>query len=143
MESQNHKREYQCATNSNRRICEFGAACNHVSKYYKRQFQIQGKIYCKTSILYSEFVSLRIVWIKSSLDFLLGVCRKPTDPPNLIQPNPTHRVKSVFKAWWVGLGYKKIFYAESSWVWVIKLQTRKTQLDPPIFNIYFIFNNYF
>ena len=46
----------------------------------------------------------------------LGVCRKPTDPSNLTQPNPTHRVRSVFKAWWVGLGYKKKIYSGSGWV---------------------------
>ena len=66
----------------------------------------------------------------------LGVCRKPTDPPNPIQPNLIRQVGSVFKAWWVGLGYKKKFYSESGWVWVIKLQTRQTRPDPPIFNIY-------
>ena len=30
-----------------------------------------------------------------------------------------------------GLGYKIFFYSGSSWVWVIKLQTRQTQPDPP------------
>ena len=49
------------------------------------------------------------------------------------KPDPTHRVGSVFKAWWVGLGYQKNYYSGSGWVWVIKLQTRP---DPPIFNIY-------
>ena len=66
----------------------------------------------------------------------LGVCRKPIDPPNPIRPNTTHRVGSIFRAWWVGLGYKKKFYSGSGWVWVIKLQTRQTRPDPPIFNIY-------
>ena len=35
---------------------------------------------------------------------LLEVFKKPTDLPNPTQPNPTHRVGSVLKAWWVGLG---------------------------------------
>ena len=64
----------------------------------------------------------------------LGVCRKPTDLPNPTQPNTTRRVGSVFKAWWVGLSYKNFFYSGLGWVWVIKLQTRQTQPDPPIFN---------
>ena len=66
----------------------------------------------------------------------LGVCRKPTNSPNPTQPNPTRQVGSVFKAWWVGLGYKIFFYSGSGWVWIIKLQTRQTRPDPPIFNIY-------
>ena len=42
------------------------------------------------------------------------VCRKPTDPPNSTQPNSTHRVGLVFKAWWVGLGWvTKIFFIAS------------------------------
>ena len=53
--------------------------------------------------------------------------------------NPsTCRVGSVFKAWQVGLAYKKKFYSGLGWVWVIKLQTRQTRPDPPIFNIYLI-----
>ena len=52
------------------------------------------------------------------------------------KPDPTHRVGSVFKAWWVGLGYQKNYYRGSGWVWVIKLQTRQTRPNPPIFNIY-------
>ena len=36
---------------------------------------------------------------------------------------------------WVGLGYKKFFYDGLGWVWVIKLQTRQTWPNPPIFNI--------
>ena len=34
---------------------------------------------------------------------------------------------------WVELQKKKI-YSGLGWVWVIKLQTRQTQPDPPIFN---------
>ena len=66
------------------------------------------------------------------------MCRKPTDPSN-----PIHWVGSGFRAWWVGLGYKIFFYSRSGWVWVIKLQTRQTRPDPPIFKIYYIFNNFF
>ena len=40
----------------------------------------------------------------------LGVCKKPTDPSNPTQPNPTRRVESVFKAWWVGLGWVTNFF---------------------------------
>ena len=71
---------------------------------------------------------------KFSLEFLhllIGVCRKPTDPSNLIQPNSTRRVGSVFKVWQVGLDYKKNFYSGSGWVWVIKLQTRQTRPTHP------------
>ena len=32
---------------------------------------------------------------------------------------------------WVGL--QNFFYNGSGWVWVIKLQTRQTRPDPPIF----------
>ena len=32
---------------------------------------------------------------------------------------------------WVGL--QKKFYSGSGWVWVIKLQTRQTRPDPPIY----------
>ena len=32
-----------------------------------------------------------------------------TNPPKPTQPNLTHRVGPVFRAWWVGLGYKKKF----------------------------------
>ena len=78
----------------------------------------------------------------------LGVCRKPTDPPNPTQPNTTRRVGSVFKAWRVGLGYKNFFYSGLGWVWVIKFQTRQTQPNPPIyliyiFKIYYIINKIF
>ena len=66
----------------------------------------------------------------------IGVCRKPIDPLNLTQPSPICRVGSVFRAWWVGLGYKNFFYSGSGWVWVIKLQTYQTRPDPSIFNIY-------
>ena len=38
----------------------------------------------------------------------VGVCRKPIDP--------TRRVGSVFKTWWVGLGYKIFLYNRSGWV---------------------------
>ena len=38
----------------------------------------------------------------------VGVCRKPIDP--------TRRVGSVFKTWWVGLGYKIFLYNGSGWV---------------------------
>ena len=48
--------------------------------------------------------------------YLVGVCRKLTDPPNPTQPNPTRWVGLVFKAWWVGLGYKKFFYSGLDWV---------------------------
>ena len=80
-------------------------------------------------------------WIYPRLPWMipccrLRVCRKPIDLPNPTQPNSTRRVGLVFKAWWVGLGYKKIFYSGSGWVWVIKLQTRQTRPDSPIFNIY-------
>ena len=67
----------------------------------------------------------------SNLLWVLGECRKPTDPLNLTQPNPTCWVESVFKAWWVGMGYKKNFYSGSGWVLVIKLQTRQTRPNPP------------
>ena len=67
----------------------------------------------------------------------LGVCRKPTDSPNPTQPKPICLVGSVFKAWWIRLGYKFFIYSGLGWVWVIKLQTRQTRPDPPIFNIYF------
>ena len=66
----------------------------------------------------------------------IGVCRKPTNPSNPTWFNPTRQVGSVFKAWWVGLGYKYFFNSGSGWVWVIKLQTCQTLPDPPIFNIY-------
>ena len=41
----------------------------------------------------------------------IGVCRKSTDPSNPIQTNLTCRVRLVFRAWWVGLDYKKKFIA--------------------------------
>ena len=40
---------------------------------------------------------------------VVGVCRKPTNSPNPTRPDPTRRIGSVFRAWWVGLGYKKNF----------------------------------
>ena len=36
MGSQSHKLECLCATNSDRKVHGFGAACGHVSKCYKR-----------------------------------------------------------------------------------------------------------
>ena len=66
----------------------------------------------------------------------IGMCRKPTDPSNPIQPSSICRVGSVFRVWWVGLGYKFFFYSRLGWVWVIKLQIRQTRPDLPIFNIY-------
>ena len=38
---------------------------------------------------------------------VVGVYKKPTNSPNLTRPEPTRRIGSVFRAWWVGLGYKK------------------------------------
>ena len=59
-------------------------------------------------------------WIKRPTNLSnmhqLEVCRKPTNPPNLTRPNPTRRVGSVFKAWWVELGYKFFFNSGSGWV---------------------------
>ena len=46
----------------------------------------------------------------------LGLCSQPTDPPKLTRSNPTCRVGSVFRAWWVGLDYKIFFDSGSSWV---------------------------
>ena len=63
-------------------------------------------------------------------------CRGVQKIHQLAKPDPTRRNGSVFRAWWVGWGYKKKFYNEPGWVWVIKLQTRQTWPDPPIFNIY-------
>ena len=40
-----------------------------------------------------------------TLWYSIGVCRKPTDPPN-----PIHWVGSFFKAWWVGLGWVTKFF---------------------------------
>ena len=59
MGSQSHKRGCLYATNLDRSVWGFGATCGHVSKYYKALDL--GKIYCKTSFLFSEFVALRIV----------------------------------------------------------------------------------
>ena len=66
--------------------------------------------------------------------YKVGVCRKPT---NL--PNPTHPTWPIGLGWFLGLdglGWvtKKKIYSGLGWVWVIKLQTRQTQPDPPIFN---------
>ena len=60
----------------------------------------------------------------------LGVCSQPTDPPKPTRPNLTYRDGSVFRAWWVGLGYNIFFDSGSSWVWLIRFQTG---LDPPIY----------
>ena len=67
------------------------------------------------------------------LDLTLRGVHKTHQPT---KSNLTRRVGSVFRAWWVGLGYKIFFYSGLDWVWVIKLQTRQTRPDPPIFNIY-------
>ena len=78
----------------------------------------------------------------------LGVCSQPTDPPKPTWPNPTCWAGSVFRAWWVGLGYKIFFDSRSGWVWVLKFQTRQTRPDPSIYLIYifkkyYIINNFF
>ena len=67
---------------------------------------------------------------------VVGVYKKPTNSPNPTRPEPTRRIGSVFRAWWVGLGYKIFFDRGLGSVWVIKLQTCQTWPDPPIFNIY-------
>ena len=54
---------------------------------------------------------------------------QPTHQP--AKTDPTHQVGLVFRAWWVGLGYKKNFNSKSDWVWIIKLQTCQTQPNPP------------
>ena len=46
----------------------------------------------------------------------IGVCNQPTDLPKLTRSNPTCQVGSVFRAWWVGLGYK--FFLDSGLGWV-------------------------
>ena len=63
------------------------------------------------------------------------VYSQPVNPSKLTWPNPTHRVGSVFRPWWVGLCYKKNFDSKLGWVWVIKFQTRQTQPNPPIYLI--------
>ena len=54
-----------------------------------------------------------------------------TDP---IQPNPPNWVGFYSLGGWVGL--QNFFNSGSSWVWVIKFQTRQTQPDTPIYLIY-------
>ena len=52
---------------------------------------------------------------KKLLQFILGAnLPKPT------RPNPARQVGSVFRAWWVGLGYKFFFDSGSGWVRIIK-----------------------
>ena len=106
---------------------------NYLYYYYHNQAKLRKSYYYSNLKLDVLLISWSLF---ISLQFLLGVCRKPTDSPNPIQSNPTRWVGSVFKAWWVGLGYKKNFYSRSGWVWVIKLQTRQTWPDLPIFNMY-------
>ena len=77
----------------------------------------------------------------------LEVCSQPT--------NPSRRVGSVFRGWWVGLGYEFFFNSRSSWVQVITITTGLTRTDLPIYlkfklyifniilQIYFIINNFF
>ena len=43
----------------------------------------------------------------------------------------THRPAKPDPTQPAGLGYKNFFYSGSSWVWVIKLQTRQTRPNPP------------
>ena len=75
---------------------------------------------------------------KKLLQFILGAnLPKPT------RPNPARQVGLVFRAWWVGLGYKIFFYSGSGWVRVIKFQAHQAQPDltrptPPIYLKYII-----
>ena len=57
-------------------------------------------------------------------------------PTRQTRPDPTELVGLSRFLRLGGLGYKIFFYSGSGWVWVIKLQTRQTQPDPLIFNIY-------
>ena len=66
-------------------------------------------------LLFTGSLSWGFWWL-----FVVGVCRKLANPT---RPNPTRRVGSVIRAWWVGLQIF-FFYSGLSWVWVIKLQTR-------------------
>ena len=80
--------------------------------------------------------------------FLLGMCSQPA------KTNTTCWVGSVFKNWWIRLGYEIFFNCESGWVWVITITTHLSWLDPPIYlnfklyifniylQIYFIINNF-
>ena len=54
------------------------------------------------------------------------------------KPNPS---RPVGLGWFLrlgGLGWVTNFFfnSGSGWIWVIKLQTRQTRPDPPLFNIY-------
>ena len=70
MGSQSHKHGCLCATNSDRRVYEFKAACGRVSKYYKRQLKIlERKSIVKLPLYHSEFVALMIDQVKSPPDF--------------------------------------------------------------------------
>ena len=62
------------------------------------------------------------------------MCKKPIDLPNPTRPNPTRRVGSVFKAWWVVLGYN--FLLRVGLGLGHKITNQQTRPDPPIFNIY-------
>ena len=83
------------------------------------------RVVCSTVAI---FISLAITYGNT---FPVVICRGM---------QPTRQAESVFKAWWVGLGYKIFFDSESGWVCVIKFQTRQTQPDPPIYLILYIKN---
>ena len=68
--SQSHKGGCLCSTNSNRKVRRFGTACGCVYKYTRSSIRFMEKSIVNT-FLFSEFVALRIVQVKSSPVFLL------------------------------------------------------------------------
>ena len=74
--------------------------------------------------------SIGFIRIPSAL--LVEVCRKPTNPSSPTRPVGLRQFLRFGGLGWVA----KNFYSGPGWVWVIKLQTRQTRPNPPIFNIY-------
>ena len=79
------------------------------------------------------------------------MCSQPTNSPKSTRPNPTwpnstSRVGSVFRGWWVGLGYANFFNNGSGWVWVITITNFSNPTRPTyifkIYIIYIIINNF-
>ena len=62
------------------------------------------------------------------LKIYLGVCIQSTNLPKPTRINPTHRVGSVFRGWWVGLW--KYFNSGSGWMQVITITNPLNPTQP-------------
>ena len=105
-----------------------GRFCNKGRKYENSPNLPLGSL--KVFIVENQAQNFKCIMNKRLMVLWLGVCKKLTNPPNSTQLAELGQFLGHGGLGWVT---KFFFYSGLGWVWVIKLQTRQTRPDPPIF----------